>query len=301
MTIDPRLIDVAPKAHDGYPEWIQKRDTRDVLCSMARDAGAVVTDFPSHLWIEPRDWPNFSHQNDANRTWPLDYIDRYTNQGAGNGGYSTHECTTHAFRAVFEAAWNRQRRIPLGPPVPGKRLDTSATSASVWISCLSLYAEANPQQWGGAGVRQILSIAARRGCLPDKIQPRQYSFQHSLHGTCGAGGINQSRGPWLRVSQFPGGWQETAKHFKPLEYIFPASWEETVCLVLHGYAVGVGRQGHAIPYVRWIPEDNVMAYVDSYDVMRYDSISRIKSTVGGSYAIVSTTVPDNYDQPTQEE
>lgn len=298
--INPSLIDFTLPDHDGYPADQQAADTRDVLCSAATDAGAIVTAFPAHLWIEPRDWPDAARQNDTNHAWPADYLDRFTNQGAGNGGYSTHECTTHCFRAVFEAARNRQRRIPLGPPVPRERLPASATSASVWISCLSLYAEANPREWGGAGVRQILSIAARRGCLPDKIQPRDYGFRHSLHGTCGAGGVNQSRGSWVSVSQFPAGWQETARHFRPLEYIFPESWEQTVCLVLHGFAVGVGREGHAVPYTRWVPSQNVMEYVDSYDVLRYDSVNRIRNTVGGSYAIVSTTIPDDWDQPAEE-
>ena len=224
-------------------------------------------------------------------------MDRFTNQGSGNGGYSTHECTSHCFRCCFESARNRARQLAIGPPVPGKRLDASATSASVWLSCLSVYAEANPNERGGAGVRQILSIAARRGILPDKTQPRAWNLQHTLQGTCGAGGINQSRGSWVSVSRFPEGWEETAKHFKPLEYVFPTSWEQTVSLVLNGFAVGVGRSGHSVPYVRWIPEDRVMAYVDSYDIVRYDSVSSIKNTVGGSYAIVSTTTPDSWDHP----
>lgn len=295
--INPQLIDVILAEASGYPKYIEQSDTRDVLCQAAEEAGAIVTDFPKHLWIEPKDWADAARENDKNRTWPIDYIDRFTNQGAGRGGYSTHECTTHCFRAVFEAARNRGRRIALGPPVPNQRLEVSSKSASVWISCLSLYAEANPQQWGGAGVRQILSIAAKRGCLPDSIQPRDWGFKHTLHGTCGAGGVNQARGSWTPVSRFPEGWKETAKHFRPLEYIFPDSWEQTVCLVLHGFGVGVGRDGHSVPYMKWFPDDQLMQYPDSYDVFRYDSVSRIKRTVGGSYAIVSTTVPDDWDHP----
>lgn len=291
MSIDPKLIDVTFLEHDGYPEHIAAQDTTDALKMAAEDAGAIVTAFPDNLWIEPKDWPDAARDAKKYRTRAIDYLDRYTNQNP------THECTTHAFRACFEAAWNRQRKIPVGPPQAGQRLEISAKSASVWISCISLYAEANPGQWGGAGVVQILNIAARRGCIPDKIQPREYGFKHTLQGTCGSGGVNQSKGSWVSVSRFPEGWQETAKHFKPLEYIFPDSWEQTVCLVLHGFMVGVGRQGHSIPYGEWIPEDNVMAYPDSYDVTRYDSVSRIRSTVGGSYAIVSTTTPDDWNKP----
>lgn len=294
--IDPSLIDVV-LPEDGYPDSIRLGDTSDVLMMAAEEAGAIVTKFPEHLWIEPSVWADAAAQNDKFRTWPLDYVDRFTNQGAGNGGYSTHECTTHCFRACFEACRNRQRRIAVGPPVPRQRLPASAESASVWFSCLGWYAEANPREMGGAGVRQILSIAARRGSLPDTIQPREYGFKHSLHGTCGAGGINQARGKWTPVSQFPDGWQETAKHFKPLEYIFPESWEQTVCLVLNGFAVGVGRSGHSIPYMRWKPGERLMEYTDSYDIFRYDSVNSVRATVGGSYAIVSVTTPDDWNKP----
>jgi len=295
--INPALIDVTLDDESGYPPEVAAMDTTDQLRMAAAEAGAIVTDFPEHLWIEQRYWKDAANENDINHTWPADYIDRFTNQGAGNGGYGTHECTAHGYSKNFECAWNRQRRIAVGPPVPRQRNPASANSSSVWISCLSLYAEANSRQWGGAGVRQILQISTRRGAIPDKIQPREYGFKHTLQGTCGAGGINQSRGSWVSVSQFPEGWQETAKHFRPLEYIFPDSYEQTVCLVLHGYAVTVGRDGHCVTYDRWMVDDGVMRYPDSYDVSRYDSVGRIKATVGGSYSIASTVIPDDWDKP----
>jgi hypothetical protein len=286
--IDPRLIDVEFPEHDGYPEELAAEDTRDVLWDCCGDA---AREFPSHLWIEPKDWAAWSAENDRLGTWPIDYLDRFTNQSP------THECTTHALRACAESCRNRQRRIKLGPPIAGQRLPVSAQSASVWLSCLSIYSEANPRIRGGANVRQVMEIATRRGFLPDKIQPREWGFRHTLVGTQGKGGINQSGGSWVKLSQFPDGWQETAKHFRPLEVVFPETWEQTVCLVLHGYAVGVGRSGHSVPYARWIPSDNVMAYVDSYDLIRYDSVSSIKRTVGGSYSIISFTTPDDWDKP----
>lgn len=289
--IDPKLLDVVLPFDSGYPAHLAAEDTRDSLMMAAREAGAVVTDFPDSWYIEPRYWPDAARDNDTYHTWPANYIDRFTNQDP------THECTCHALRACFEAAWNRQRQIAVGPPVAGQKKEISAKSASVWVSSISIYAEANPRQYGGAGCRQVLGIAARRGFLPEPLQPRDYGFKHTLHGTCGKGNVTQSRGAWVPVSKFPDGWQETAKHFRPVEYIFPETWEQTVCLVLHGIAVGVGRAGHSIPYTKWIVSDNAMEYTDSYDVLRYDSVSRIKSTAGGSYAIVSTTVPDDWTKP----
>jgi hypothetical protein len=287
--IDPALIDVFPAVHDGYPDDLAAEDTTAAI----RDAcGSASRDFPDSLWIEPRDWPDKAAQNDQHKTWPMNYIDRYTHQDP------THECTTHSLTRCMEGCWNRQRGVsyPDGPK-KGFRYPESAEFSSVWFSVLSVYAEANPRQWGGANVRQVLEIACRRGILPDTLQPRVYGFKHTLHGTAGRGNNNQSSGEWVAVRDFPDGWEETAKNFKPLEVIFPESWEQAVCLVLHGMFVGVGRNGHAIPWGQWNPSEQVMAYPDSYDVTRYDSLRTVKSAWQGAFAIASMTSPDDWSAP----
>jgi hypothetical protein len=281
-------LDVVLPEHDGYPEELAAGDTRDVLCAAT---GAATREFPDNWWIEPRDWPDVAAENDATGTWPINYVHRTTNQNP------THECTCHALRTCAEAAWNRARQIRLGPPVPGKLVPQPVGAASVFFSPLSIYAEANPRQWGGASTRQVLEIAVRRGFLPDKIQPRDYGFKHVLQGTCGEGNACQSHGAWVALEDFPEGWKATAKHFRPLEIIYPATWEHIVCLVLHGVCVGVGRKGHSIPYARWIPDDEVMEYPDSYDVFRYDSLRTLKGAVSGAYAIVTMTCPDDWMKP----
>lgn len=286
--IDPRLIDQPLNIESGYPLELAAGDTTDALWDAAGDASR---EFPAALWIEPRDWEDKARENDKYGTWPANYVDRYTNQNP------THECTCHALRTVAECARNRARAVSIGPAVPKQRLDTSAKYGSVWLSPLSIYAEANPRQWGGASCRGVLEIAVRRGFLPETIQPREYGFKHALHGTTGAGGVNQASGEWVPVSRFPSGWQETAKHFRALEVIFPASAEQIVCLVLHGYAVEVGRSGHAIPYTRYNPSQKVMGYMDSYDVERFDSWRTIQSAVGGAFTIASMVVPDDWAKP----
>lgn len=286
--IDPALIDVV-LAPSGYPDELAAEDTPDAI----RDAcGSASRDFPESLWIEPSNWADKARDNDKYGTWPLNYVDRYTNQDP------THECTCHSLRANFEGARNRQRGVsyPDGPK-KGFRYAESGEVGSVWVSPLSVYLEANPRQWGGANVRQVMEIACRRGMLPEKIQPHDYGFKHSLQGTTGRGNNNQSSGPWVRLSQLPEGWEETAAKFKPLEVIFPESWEQAVCLVLHGLLVSVGRNGHAIPWARWDVGQQVMAYPDSYDVTRYDSLRTVKSAWQGSFAIASVTAPDDWSKP----
>jgi len=288
IPIDPALIDVT-LAPSGYLD--DGGNTDDVLRDVC---GAASREFPRGLHIEPRDWAAKARENDKHKTWPANYLDRYTNQSP------SHECTCHSLRANAEAARNRQRGIIFtdGPKANFRYEDSKL--ASVWLAPNSIYAEANPRQFGGANVRQVLEIACRRGFLPETKQPREYGFKHAIPGTTGKGGINQASGPWLPLSQFPAGWGETAKHFKPLEVIFPASFEQAICLILHGYVVSVGRNGHAVPWDGLTFDGDDLentGYSDSYDVRRYDSLRTIKSAWQGSFAIASMTTPDDWSHP----
>jgi hypothetical protein len=286
--INPKLVDVFPDSHDGYPDDLAAGDTRDALMCAAGDTSR---DFPESLWIEPKDWADAAADNDRHHTWPVDYLSHYTNQNP------THECTTHALRTGAEGARAFARNIPTGPPATGVFPPLAINADEVWLSCLSIYAEANPRKWGGASTRQVLEIAVKRGFLPDLKQPKAYGFKHSLVGTCGKGNLCQSSGEWVPLSQFPEGWKDTARHFRPVEVIFPETWEQMVCLVLWGRFVCVGRKGHSIPYGRWHPNEKVMEYPDSYDVTRFDSLSTMKNAVSGAYCIWSMTTPDDWTKP----
>lgn len=272
----------------GYPDHLAAEDTRDQMMAAVGDA---ARDFPQELWIEPREWEERAKLNDENGTWGLNYLDRYTNQNP------THECTCHSLRAGFEACWNRQRGVIYGGPKAGVRNEKSKDFGSVWVSPLSIYAEANPGQWGGASCRGVLEIAVRRGFLPDTIQPREYGFKHQLHGTAGKGNENQGHGAFLKVSRFPEGWEETAKNFMVQEVIFPESYEQAVCLLLHGRIVNVGRNGHAVPWARWDWQTKNHEYPDSYDVTRADSPRTAKSAIGGASSISVVKIPDDWMKP----
>jgi hypothetical protein len=283
-SVNPNLIDVVLPYDTGYPEKFEAIDTVENL----RSIGA--RDFPSHLWIEPRDWPDVARDNDKYGTWPEDYQNRFTNQSP------THECTCHALTQGFEAAWNVERKI--------QRIQTPEAwkKGAIFVSQISIYAEANPRQWGGASMQGTVGIAIQRGFLPEYHGPmgpnsQKNRFKHTLPGTCGKGNSENSSGSWVAVRNFPNNWKDTSYNLRAIEVINPESWEQIVCLVLHGRVVCVGRRGHAIPYGKWMVGDRVMKYRDSYDVFRYDSISNIKLGVGGSYCIFTVTQPDDYEYP----
>lgn len=289
--IDPALIDVVLPEHDGYPDELAAEDTRDALWEVC---GAASREFPESWYIDPNDWADVARENDKNNTWGMNYLDRFSNQ------QPTHECTCHSLRANAEAARNRQLGIifPDGPKRDYRYEESSR--GSVWLSPLSVYAEANPRKKGGANVRQVLEIAARRGMLPEKIQPHEYKFEHDLIGTTGKGGLNQSRGSWVAVRDFPEGWQKTAAWFKPLEIVFPESVEQAVCLLLRGCLVSVGRNGHAVPWAQLTFNGNrieTAPYADSYDVVRYDSWRTMQSAWRGSFSIITMTAPDDWRNP----
>lgn len=295
--IDPALVDnpspeiaLAPDGHTGYPDILRAGDTLDVLKDCC---GAASRDFPAALWIEPNDWADKARDNDKYKTWGVNYIDRFTHQG------NSHECTCHALTRAAEACRNRQRGIifPDGP-VKDRRYEESQ-EGSVWLSPLSIYAEANPGQWGGAGCRQVLEIACRRGFLPEKVQPREYNFKHTLQGTAGGtNAMNQSNGPWVRLSNFPAAWEETAKWLMPEEVILTSDWEQAVCLLLAGLVLEYGRGGHAVPPSFWNVTNSSAGYVDSYNRVLYDSLGTFKGAVrSGTFAIASMRMPDDWMNP----
>lgn len=285
--IDPSLL--GPDGESGYPAQLAAEDTRDVLFQVC---GAASRDVPRTLIVKESDWRDRAADNDRKLIWGVNRIDRFTNQSP------THECTTHSLRANFEGCRNRQRAI-IFPEGPKKDLllPESKLYGSVWVSPLSVYAKANPRKWGGANVRQVMEIACERGMLPEKIQPFEYGFKHQLQGTTGKGGVNQSSGPWVSEGEFPEGWRETAALFKPLEVMFPASFEEAISLLLNGYIVSVGRDGHAVPWSFINFASQAIGYVDSYDVIRYDSFARARRAWSGSFSIATVTTPHDWSDP----
>lgn len=279
VQFDDSLRNWSPKVNTGYSEDVAKEDSVETF------AAAGMVDFPSHLWIEPNDWKEWAEQNDEYGTWPEDFRNRFTNQSP------THECTTHALLQNMEIAWNRQRK---------------AKQSAVYLSALSVYAEANPRQWGGASVQGVMKIAMRRGMLPEHNGPlgvgtQKQLYKHTLN--LSAGKSSRDGGSWVSLRNFPDGWEATAKHFKPIEVINIDSWEQHVCLVLRGICVSNGRSGHAIPHVKivWRGGDLFSQYSDSYDLHRYDSVSYIRRGVGSAYGIVTTTLPDDWAKPAGED
>jgi len=249
-------------------------------------------DFPQSLWIEPKDWGDVAAENDKYDMWPESTrkaLGRFTNQSP------THECTCHSLTQGFEAA----TRVQYG------MTETQGRKGNPCVSQLSIYAEANPRIRGGANCLTVLRIAMERGFLPEPIRGQDQIFEHTLHGTQGKGNEDNSSGPWVRLSDFPDGWEETGELLRPDEAVNPSSLEECVCLVLNKYVINVGRNGHAVPWnhVTWNRFDSrnplsglTMWYADSYDRILGDSLRTAQRAVSGSSSITRVTRCDIYEQ-----
>jgi len=235
-------------------------------------------EFPGNLWIDPDDWKDAARENDRFGTWAettRQNIGRFTNQSP------THECTCHSLIQGAEAAYRVQ----------------SGFKYNIALSPISVYAEANPRQWGGANCLNVLRIAMERGFLPEPVHGQSEIFEHTLHGTCGQGNENNSRGDWVPLSQFPDGWKRTAGELKPIEAINPRTIEQCVCLILAGYVVNVGRNGHAVPWnhLVWRGRAMYFGYADSYDIVRYDSWRTARGAVGGASSITLMSTPATFE------
>src|SRR5574343_811916 len=143
--IDQSLVDVVLPFESGYPEAMAALDTNEAVY---RAFGETGREFPSALLVPKSEWKDRAAENDKLGLWAWNYCDRFTNQGSGGGGVSTHECTCHCLEGVALACWNRQRRVNFGGPKVGERNPLSEKTGSVWFSVNSIYAEANPGQWG---------------------------------------------------------------------------------------------------------------------------------------------------------
>lgn len=282
---------VLPPDEQGYPEELAKQD-RDAAALFAA-GGEASTTLPDSWYVEDKDVEALCAENDERKTWPINRRSRFTNQ------QPTHECTNHSEVCNFEIARNADLGIiyPEGPKA-NFRYDESKTSGDVFFSCMVPYNRANPRIYGGAIVRQILQFAMEDGQMPDHIQPHDYKFRHTMPGTMGQGNSNQSHGDWVPYTKMPEGWRDTAKWFKPREIVYPNDWRVGLSIVLRGRAVSVGRNGHAVPYSLYSFKTRMMGYIDSYNVVRWDSERLWKSCIAsGSFSIISTTQPADRMKP----
>lgn len=272
LPVDRRLIDW-PHQNDGMMAAPPESEM------LAR--GAVR--FPESLLIPRGEWDNWISQNDANKSAAIDYSARYTHQG------DSHECVCHASTQSFEVAYNRQ---------------FAGTRHAVYFSPLALYTRiTGGRQWGGSNVMDAVEELMNRGALPECDGPewlggkggQAKKFKVTVHQTAGRDEAQWATHGWIRESQFPAGWEQTARHFRVLEAWTIPDEQAHASALLRGYCVVNGRNGHSIPHVQLVKSDGryLSKYRDSYNRDLFDS----ERLWGGGYAIAAVTSPDDPQKP----
>ena len=111
-------------------------------------------------------------------------------------------------------------------------------SQVVHLSAISLYKRCGRSPGSGSMLSDNLREMRTVGVLPlDNPENRKLFGEHVMPNT----GF---------YSQYPDGWQETAKLFRGDEWWEIDSVDELISAQLLGYPVVVGRSGHSIVYVR---------------------------------------------------
>lgn len=276
LTIHDALIDVQ-HAPDGM---IAGSDSRDELY------GAGVKDFPAELRIPRSEWDDWLRMDEKYKSSPEHFSARFTHQG------NSHECVCHAATQLFECAYNRQVGI----------------ASAVYFSPLALYTRlTNGRQWGGSNVGHALREMMSRGMIPEHDGPewlggkngQTQRFRHTVHQTSGRSEAHWPTKGWIRPSELPAGWEQTARHFRAPEAYYINDEIDHFSAVMR-WGVGNGRNGHAIPHLNIVKDSRgryLSKYKDSYNVFRYDS----ESLWGGGYCIRSVTTPDDPIKPAGED
>ena len=164
-----------------------------------------------------------------------------------------------------------------------------------WIemSAISLYKRCGRSPSSGSSVGCNLKELRDRGALPthaekDKLEKLGLDPGHTMPET----------GFYTR---FPSGWEETAKHFRIVEYFDVGSIEGFFSALLQGFTLHYGRRGHSIYAVaaikrggKWYAE-----YANSWapswgdNGFGYDTLSGLRDSIGryGAYAYRDVTLP----------
>lgn len=275
LPVDPSLVDVVHQ-YDGLnelPTWEEQE-------AAMRAAGAK--DFPAEAEIPRVDWDDWIRDQEKYQSAPEHYSGRFSHQG------DSHECVTHMSMQLAEITCNRQY---------------GGLGHQVWFSPLALYTRlTGGRQWGGSNVRHALEVMMSEGMLPEHDGPggdndQHKRFKHTVHQTSGRSEGHWPTKGWIRESQFPDGWEETARCFRVLEaYIIPPDRIAFASAVLR-WGAGNGRNGHSIPHVALVKSDRgeyMSKYKDSYDLFRFDS-ERLFSN--GGWCIRAMTMPHDPAQP----
>ena len=185
--------------------------------------------------------------------------------------YPESSCVYNATAGAIMRRWNMQLGF----------------SYQVILSPMSGYCRVAKHRHSGSYVYDALEQSSELGLLPSSSHG--YEHPHTCHENT----------PFIRPDKLPPEWQDTARHFRCIEWLRIDSREQFASALLNQYPVVYGRSGHAV-----VGED--LTYergryycraCDSYGYDQRDGTGRIYDSernwaTGGAWACRVTTMPD---------
>lgn len=164
-------------------------------------------------------------------------------------------------------------------------------SHQVVLSPMSGYCRVASYRHSGSTMWGALELTNESGVLPSDGHDQSSHFRHTFHENT----------PFTR--RLPDGWQDTARHFRTIEWFRIDSREQFASALLQNMPICYGRSGHSICAEDLVYERGAyyVRYCDSYGTGRgdngrlYDS-ERMWAT-GGAWACREVTLPDDPARP----
>ncbi|GIV50782.1 MAG: hypothetical protein KatS3mg038_1303 [Candidatus Kapaibacterium sp.] len=177
---------------------------------------AVFADYEDSLGVIPEaEWQEHVEELERRNIGCEHLIVHIYNQG--RVGSCTSHATCQAMMIAAAVQFGRQRTPILSP--------------------ISLYKRVARGPNSGSTIEDNVDEAMGRGVLPADVSEQSARFKHVMPS-----------GDWH--ARFPQGWEETARQFLLDEVYVCRSVAAVVSALLRGHPVIVGRDGHAICYVR---------------------------------------------------
>lgn len=268
-------------SEDEHPQALMQGpiDERLIDCEMPADGmieghpddETFGDEFPQAMVIPRGEWQQWITSNQAAGFSLTLYNDTLNYQAP------EHSCVSNATETAIRVVRNAQLGL----------------AHRVKFSPMSLYCRVNSHRWGGSSMLKNLSESTSRGILPEDTPEQKLIFAHTAH----------QNAVYFPARELPDGWEQTAKHFRPLLAYRVLTAEQFASALLRGWPVVNGRSGHSICHLELIARDGrfLSKYADSYGTARgdggylYDSES--KWATGGAWCLVSVTCPDDPAKP----
>jgi len=239
----------------------------DLGPGLARTLRSFAADFPL---LPERQWQGAIEKIDAGGAWLESLLVEIKNQG--QEGSCTSNATTAGHQCIQAKQYGKKNVIVMSAMSLYKRVARSASSGSM--------------------LSDNLDELNERGALPQNTAANKTRFEHTFPAT----GFS---------TQYPSGWEKTAKLFVSVEAFVLQSLAELVTACVNGFPIVVGRQGHSILYVRpvWRNGQVNFMYANSWDYdwgfaaggfpggFGLDSLGVVKQSAGWAFALRAVMSP----------